>query len=970
MKHYPPDLLDVWPDDRGAAEPPGLRDADSLFAPFYALAQAELSWLARTVKDAKVQEEDVFDRLYRRGHVLAGMASLLRLGKAAHLLALLDLALDVARGLQTFERHSLAYVVDLLITTARAVLEELHATGRSERDLGEVVEECRTYLAGPLAQRLSPPPREQVPAPAQPVVVPVKEAPEPPAPVADGAFDDAPEELRIPADKAALTSDFCEEARESLAQVGHRLVALEEAAEPLPLVNELFRSIHTVKGGARLLKIHKMETLSHHLESLLDQIRKGARQVNAGLIDVLLHGKKLLEEMLDEVASRGPLRTRIAPCLAAIAALQSGQQPPALPAAPAAKPKPAEAVSAPVVRPAESIRIPTEKLDDVLNTASEVFISRIRLSSDVAAMNTAIRQFKHTLQRLDVFGPDALIARLAEANRQLVADLQTLVQSRRGRVSAENLEALVTRFQRELAAEAGQDSFSVSEELTLNVLSVEEIRKRLQKKVEHLEQLTSRLQTGAMSFRMVPVSVLFDRFPTQVRELARQMGKKVRLDVSGGDTELDKVLINQLADPLLHILRNSLDHGVEMPEARTAAGKPEAGQITLRAYYQGSHAVIEVRDDGRGIDPARILAKAIENGLTDAEKAAGLTRQQVFEFLFEPGFSTATQVSTVSGRGVGMDVVLTAISQVQGNVSVDSEVGRGTTIRMKLPLTLAVVGIVLVRERSYRFAFPIQHVEEILAVRLSEVRRVSGHVLYNYRGTTLPVRTLSGLLDFPPSPFSDTETSLVVLMEGERKVGVLVDAVLGRQEVLIKSLGSLIKKAPFVMGCTILSDSRLVLILNAWEIVHAPPGLLPPVIHAPTDGAQAERKEHTVLVVDDSTIQRGHLAAILTQAGYAVETADNGIEGLKRVRQRRYSACTVDVIMPLMDGFEFIERMRRLPGCLDVPVVVITGQKSQAERDRAVQLGAQDYFEKPVDPTRLVDALDRACLRETAASER
>ena len=230
------------------------------------------------------------------------------------------------------------------------------------------------------------------------------------------------------------------------------------------------------------------------------------------------------------------------------------------------------------------------------------------------------------------------------------------------------------------------------------------------------------------------------------------MGKKVRLDVSGGDTELDKVLINQLADPLLHILRNSLDHGIETPEVRPSrpASRRPARSPSAR-YYQGSHAVIEVRDDGRGIDPQRILAKAIENGLTDPEKAAGLTRQQIFEFLFAPGFSTASQVSTVSGRGVGMDVVLTAISQVQGNVSVDSEVGRGTTIRMKLPLTLAVVGIVLVRQRSYRFAFPIQHVEEILAVRLSEIRRVSGHVLYNYRGTTLPVRTLSGLLDFPPS---------------------------------------------------------------------------------------------------------------------------------------------------------------------------------------------------------------------------
>jgi two-component system chemotaxis sensor kinase CheA len=381
----------------------------------------------------------------------------------------------------------------------------------------------------------------------------------------------------------------------------------------------------------------------------------------------------------------------------------------------------------------------------------------------------------------------------------------------------------------------------------------------------------------------------------------------------------------------------------------------------LRAFYHGSHAVIEVCDDGKGIDVEKVRVRAVESGLVERERAATLAAQDVFEFIFAPGLSTADAVSTLSGRGVGMDVVKTSVSQVQGTITVDSVLGQGTVIRMKLPLTLAVVGILLVRERAHQFAFPIQHVAEILMVRLRDIRRVSDNTIFNYRGTTLPVTTLSGLLEFPPSRFAEDEAPLVILSEGEKKVGVLVDAVLGRQEVLIKNLGSLIKRAPFVMGCTILSDSRLVLILNAWEIVNArsrkPLPAVPPPLRS-----QGERKRHSVLIVDDSPMQRNHLGAILGQAGYATESAENGFEGLKSVRHRRHAAFLVDVVMPLMDGFEFIERLRRLPGHEDSPVLIVTSRTGKVERDRAAQLGVREYFEKPIDPEMLVAALDRCCL--------
>jgi CheY-like chemotaxis protein/chemotaxis signal transduction protein len=302
-------------------------------------------------------------------------------------------------------------------------------------------------------------------------------------------------------------------------------------------------------------------------------------------------------------------------------------------------------------------------------------------------------------------------------------------------------------------------------------------------------------------------------------------------------------------------------------------------------------------------------------------------------------------------------VVKTAISQVQGTITVESRPGAGTTVRIKLPLTLAVVGVLLVRERSLQFALPIQQVDQIVTVRLQDVRRLGENVIWNYRGATLQITTLSAILDFPPSRF-DGEAAVVILSEGEKRIGVLVDAVLGRQDVLIKSLGRLIQNAPFVMGCTILSDSRLVLILNAWEIVNSR-GQAP--VLPGDDGAAATAERLAVLVVDDSPIQRNYLAGILEQAGYRVETAENGFEGLKRLRGRRYAAFCVDVVMPLMDGFEFVERLRRTPGYAETPVLFITAKVTQTERDRGPQLGPCDFFRKPIDPDLLLQTLAQRC---------
>lgn len=990
MKHYPEALLDVPDAATGPAPLPTTGAVAACFADFRETALIELAWISRTVKQIKQSDdEDVLDHLYRRGHVVARLAEVLEIPRVSQVLALLDLVLDLGRNAGGFGSHSMGYLVALLVDTATKVLDELATTGHASMDIDDVVGECRTYLARPLAESNAPPVVavvEEAPPPAiaEPDVVEAA----PPVRLPPTVVDDGPEALDVPVDKVTFIADFCDEARESLGNVGRKLIELETSASGGDVVNDLFRSVHTVKGGARLLKISKIEAVSHAMESILDQVRKGTRQATPATVDVLMDCTRGLESLVEEVGTGGPLLTRIQPLLTALDAVTSGAPVPVAPAAAEAAttpPAPAsdaalmkdaapskDAAKARAVSGGESIRVPTEKLDEVLNTASEIFIGRIRLQSELAALDAALHQFKKALHQMEGLDANTILARLAVANSRVCQELQHLLSRGTGHVPQDRLEAMVGRFHDELQLELEAQHVSNAEEITLNVLSIEEIRKRFQKNIERLEQLSSRLQSGAMSFRMVPISQLFDRFPAQVREVARQVGKKVRLDVSGGDTELDKVLINKLGDPLIHIMRNAIDHGIEDAEGRLAAGKPDVGRITLRAYYHGSHAVIEVSDDGRGIDQQRVLDKAVSVQLVTPERAATITPAEILELIFEPGFSTAGKVSALSGRGVGMDVVKTAVNQVQGSVAIESTLGTGTTIRIKLPLTLAVVGILLVEERSNQFAFPILNVEEVLSVDRTQIRQVSGATVYNHRGRTMPVMSLSKLLDFPSGSFSEPFLSLVVLTDGDKRIGIIVDAVLGKQDVLIKNLGSLVRHVPFVMGCTILSDSRLVLILNAWEVVNKARAKTGATDLAVRPTGHSKRKEHVVLVVDDSPIQRKNLCSIISQAGYRVDAAENGFEGLKFIRRRRYSVYCVDVIMPLMDGFEFVERLRRTTGQTDAPIFFITARTTRTDRERAAGLGVVEYFNKPVDAERLIASIDEHCLgaahREAAES--
>ena len=486
----------------------------------------------------------------------------------------------------------------------------------------------------------------------------------------------------------------------------------------------------------------------------------------------------------------------------------------------------------------------------------------------------------------------------------------------------------------------------------------------LQKNIEDLEVLSSRLQSGAMNFRMLPISNLFNRFPAQVRDIARQIGKKVELKIQGGETELDKILINQLADPLLHLIRNSIDHGIEADQQRAAINKPEIGQINLSAYYLGSNAIIEIEDDGKGIDSKIIAAKAVEKNLLSNERASELSEKEIFDLIFEPGFSSAEQVTELSGRGVGMDVVKTSINQMQGSIKVESKVNQGTKITLRLPLTLAVVGILLVSENNYEFAFPILNVEEIINVNLkTDIKSINDTLVFNFRGELVPTRLLSDFLGYPKNPKYEENKFLLILNDGENKIGVIVDEVQGQQNVLLKQLGNLIETAPFVIGCTILSNSKLVLILNVLELTQYNPeqekNSLSEEVHE-IDTSEQKRSLQKVLVVDDSKMQRKRICEFLQIQGYNTDEAGDGFEALKTADKTNFNAFFVDIQMPLMDGYELIENLRKTSSYKNTPIFVISGGHVNKENilTRLEDLNVANFYEKPVDLEALIAELD------------
>ena len=541
-----------------------------------------------------------------------------------------------------------------------------------------------------------------------------------------------------------IINDFLTEASESLEQLDQKFMDLEKQPNDTALLNDIFRSIHTIKGAAGFLGFQQMVDVTHCTEDVLNKLRKGEMKVTPVIMDTILKSVDLIKLLLNNIKERNGREEDLKPVIALLTDIMEGRF---------KDDEPKEAAQAGVktgeaeeevrqARPDEgaaaakeqSIRVDIERLDSVLNLAGELVLSRNRLMK------------------------------------------------------------LGGKF-----SDSGQDT---------------ELHSHVNEAIAQLDLVTTDLQLAVMKMRMQPIAKVFNKFPRMVRDLARQMEKEVELHISGEETELDKTVIEEIGDPLVHIVRNAIDHGMETPAEREAKGKPRCGRVELAAYQEGRNIVVSVSDDGKGMDPEALKRSAVEKGLIPAEEAEKLSRSDAFNIIFIPGFSTAKAVSSISGRGVGMDVVKTNISRINGTITIESEVGRGTRITFRLPLTLAIIQALTVEAGGEVYGIPLSNVTENIRVTAEEIKTVEGREVINIRDRIYPVVRLGSLV-YGKSAADRAEWKYIVIIGiGEKHFGILVDRLHGQEEIVMKSMGEYLKGTEGVAGACITGDGNVILILD------------------------------------------------------------------------------------------------------------------------------------------------------------
>ena len=582
---------------------------------------------------------------------------------------------------------------------------------------------------------------------------------------------------------AAMMQEFLAECEELLQRMDQDMVALEATPKDAELLNRIFRALHTIKGTSSFLSLEPVVRLSHCAEDVLNCLRRGEMELAKPTMDALLGARDQLGQMLSDLREGG-LKAYALDSL--LAELEAVQKPPETPL----------------------------RLGDILVASGTIEANTLASVLQEQAASPAGPKLGELLMKKGLASA-ADIGNALEKQKETIKDA-TEAAAQTMRVDVRKLDELINLIG-ELVLERNR-----LVQLTRNLSSGhsdETLHSGFSECAARLSFITEELQSSGLKARMVPVDTVFRKFPRLVRDVSQSLQKEVDLQVRGQDTELDKTMVELIGDPLVHLIRNSLDHGIEMPPVRARAGKPPRGTIRLEARQEGDQIVISVGDDGAGIDPERILRKALEKGLVTAERARQLSPREILDFIFVAGFSTAEKVNNLSGRGVGMDVVRSNLKRMNGAIQLDNVPGKGTTVRLRLPLTLAIMPVLLIRVGGEIYALPLRSVVETSSVHKKEIHRVEGVEVLHLRGETMPVLRLRTMFACDGTENHPIDEKAVILTVGGKHVAVLVDGLIGQESTVIKPLGSYLSHCSSIAGATVSGDGRVRLVLD-------PPGLL------------------------------------------------------------------------------------------------------------------------------------------------
>ncbi|MEW6376188.1 MAG: chemotaxis protein CheW [Thermodesulfobacteriota bacterium] len=690
-------------------------------------------------------------------------------------------------------------------------------------------------------------------------------------------------------DKTKFISRYKAEIQEHIQKLNDGLLNLEKKSGDQSLLEALMREAHTIKGSSTMMGYKRIADIAHVMEDELKKALEGKVKLEKAHFDVLFKCVDAIPLLIEDKVTwedTGVSRPFVDELCKKIEDVFQGKTP--------------------------------EEAED--HKPKEIEVKKLTEESEAV-----VPEPKSVIPA--PFGEESIRVDIRKLDKLMNLSGELLISKIRMDELSKNLS-----IKAEAQAQIKEDCGALIQEL---------------KKVDDtLDFITKGLEDEVLRLRMVSVGYLFGTFPRAMRDLANEKGKDVQILIKGEETEIDKAIIDEMKGPIMHILRNAIDHGIEPPDERVAKGKPRTGIITLTASQQGSQAVIEISDDGRGIDTEKVKREAVKKGFITEGKVKDLVDEQVYPFLFIPGFSTSETVTEVSGRGVGLDVVRENISKLKGIVEVYSTPGQGSRFILKLPLTLGITESLFVACGSETFALPIENVVETIRVNLEEIRTVEGKEAITLRGQILPLVRLNDVFRLSQRGIVEKKYFLIVIVQSvEKRIGLMVDQLLGRQEIVRKNLSGPLKNVCGISGATIIGDGRVILILDIPQIIENVEDMMVRKVQIPAKPAAVKRRK-AILLAEDTLSTAMLEKSILESAGFSVVIARDGQEAIEKARQERFDLVITDVLMPRMDGFELTLRLKKDNLYKDVPIIIVTTRESDADKRRGLEAGAEAYILK------------------------
>ncbi|WP_187896907.1 chemotaxis histidine kinase/response regulator CheAY2 [Helicobacter pylori] len=802
-------------------------------------------------------------------------------------------------------------------------------------------------------------------------------------------------------DLQEIMEDFLIEAFEMNEQLDQDLVELEHNPEDLDLLNRIFRVAHTIKGSSSFLNLNILTHLTHNMEDVLNRSRKGEIKITPDIMDVVLRSIDLMKTLLVTIRDTGSdtnngKENEIEEAVKQLQAITSQNLEGAKETSGTKEAPQKEAKE----EAKEENKENKAKAPTAENTASD---NPLADEPDLDYSNMSAEEVEAEIERLLNKRQEADKERRAQKKQEAKQEVTPTKETPK----TETPKAPKTETKAKAKADTEENkapSIGVEQTVRVDVRRLDHLmnligelvlgKNRLiriysdveerydgEKFLEELNQVvssisavTTDLQLAVMKTRMQPVGKVFNKFPRMVRDLSRELGKSIELIIEGEETELDKSIVEEIGDPLIHIIRNSCDHGIEPLEERRRLNKPETGKVQLSAYNEGNHIVIKISDDGKGLDPVMLKEKAVEKGVISERDAEGMSDREAFNLIFKPGFSTAKVVSNVSGRGVGMDVVKTNIEKLNGIIEIDSEVGVGTTQKLKIPLTLAIIQALLVGVQEEYYAIPLSSVLETVRISQDEIYTVDGKSVLRLRDEVLSLVRLSDIFKVDAILESNSDVYVVIIGLADQKIGVIVDYLIGQEEVVIKSLGYYLKNTRGIAGATVRGDGKITLIVDVGAMMDMAKSIKVNITTLMNESENTKSKnspsDYVVLAIDDSSTDRAIIRKCLKPLGITLLEATNGLEGLEMLKNgdKIPDAILVDIEMPKMDGYTFASEVRKYNKFKNLPLIAVTSRVTKTDRMRGVESGMTEYITKPYSGEYLTTVVKRSIRLEGGES--